>query len=277
MFDKNKNKIIILGKDGFIASEIIKTIKNYKFKYLAFSKKDINLLNKKNLFKLSRVIKKNDILIFCSALAPVKNYDMYFQNIKMVENFLTIKNLNKLCSICYLSSDAVFSDTSNKINENSDKNPENLHGLMHYTREKLLKLFHKKVFCVRPTLVYGENDPHNSYGPNRFIRSAQNNKKIKIFGNGEELRDHIHVKDIANTIIAILKLKRFEDINIVTGKVISFAYIARQIQLKYKQINIIKIKRRGAIPHNGFRAFDNKKLKDLSINPLTFKEYCNQL
>jgi hypothetical protein len=31
MFDKNKNKIIILGKDGFIASEIIKTIKNYKF------------------------------------------------------------------------------------------------------------------------------------------------------------------------------------------------------------------------------------------------------
>lgn len=123
----------------------------------------------------------------------------------------------------------------------------------------------------------GENDPHNSYGPNRFIRSAKKNKIIKIFGNGEELRDHIHVKDIANTVIAILKLKKFEDINIVTGKAISFAYIAKQIQLKYKQVNVVKIKRKGAIPHNGFRVFDNKKMNDLNINPLTFKEYCNQL
>ena len=80
-----------------------------------------------------------------------------------------------------------------------------------------------------------------------------------------------------NLIREILKLKRFEDINIVTGKVISFAYIAKQIQLKYKQVNIIKIKRKGAIPHNGYRAFDNKKMNDLNINPLTFKEYCNQL
>jgi nucleoside-diphosphate-sugar epimerase len=277
MFDKKKNKIIILGKNGFIASEIVKAIKNHKFKYLAFSKNDINLLNKKNLFKLNRVIKKSDLLIFCSALAPVKSYDMYFKNIKMVENFLTIKNLNKLHSICYLSSDAVFSDTRKRINENSDKNPENLHGFMHYTREKLLKLSHKKVFCIRPTLVFGKNDPHNSYGPNKFIRSALKNKKIEIFGNGEELRDHIHVKDIANTIISILKFKRFEDINIVTGKVISFVDIARQIKIKYKQLDIIKIKRKIPQPHNGFRAFDNKKMKDLNINPLTFKEYCDQL
>jgi nucleoside-diphosphate-sugar epimerase len=277
MFNKQKNKIIILGKNGFIASEIIKKIKLHKFKYLAFSKKQIDLLKKKNLPILDSVINRGDILIFCSALAPVKNFEMYYKNIKMCENFLSIKNLNKLHSICYLSSDAVFSDTKKLIEENSDKNPDNLHGLMHYTREKLLKLSHKKVFCIRPTLVFGKNDPHNSYGPNSFLRSAQKNQKIKIFGNGEELRDHIYVEDVANTFIALLKYKMFEDINIVTGKVISFMKIAREIVHKYKHIKIIKMKRKGPIPHNGYRAFNNKKLKKLNINPLTFKEYCKQL
>ena len=47
MFNKQKNKIIILGKNGFIASEIIKKIKLHKFKYLAFSKNQIDLLKKK--------------------------------------------------------------------------------------------------------------------------------------------------------------------------------------------------------------------------------------
>ena len=41
---------------------------------------------------------------------------------------------------------------------------------------------------VRPTLVYGENDPHNGYGPNQFIRNAQNSKNIVFYLVGEERR-----------------------------------------------------------------------------------------
>ena len=35
---------------------------------------------------------------------------------------------------------------------------------------------------LRPTLVYGENDPHNGYGPNMFLRLAKNARKK--FGYG---------------------------------------------------------------------------------------------
>ena len=35
--------------------------------------------------------------------------------------------------------------------------------------EIFLKInFPKKVSIFRPTLVYGANDPHNGYGPNKF-------------------------------------------------------------------------------------------------------------
>jgi nucleoside-diphosphate-sugar epimerase len=273
MFEKKKNKIIILGKNGFIASSIISELKLNKFRFKSFSKKELNLLAINDLKKLENTIKKDDILLFCSALAPVKNFKMFFQNMKMSENFLKIKNLKKLSAICYLSSDAVFSDTKFKITENSSKEPNNLHGIMHLTREKLFKLAHKNVFCIRPTLVYGENDPHCSYGPNKFLREAIINKEIKIFGNGEELRDHIYVKDVARLFTILIKKNLFEDFNFVTGKEKNFFNIANDIKNKFKNIKITKIPRIGLMPHNGYRVFDNKKIKKLNFKMTKFNEY----
>lgn len=273
MFKKNKNKIIILGKNGFIASSIISELKLNKFSIKSFSKKELNLLINKDLKKLENKIKKNDILLFCSSVAPVKNLKMFYQNIKMSENFLKTKNLNKLSAICYLSSDAVFSDSKQKLIESSIKEPDNLHGLMHLTREKLLKLSHKKVFCIRPTLVYGKNDPHNGYGPNKFLRDAKKRGEIKIFGNGEEIRDHINVKDVAKLFVMIIKKKKFEDFNFVTSKEKTFLNIANEIKKKFKDIKIIRVKRTVPMPHNGYRVFDNKKLKRLNVKISELKKY----
>lgn len=277
MFKKNNNKIIVLGKNGFLASSIISELKLNGFRLKSFSKKQLNLLSINNLKLLENVIKKDDILLFCSAIAPVKNFKMFFQNLKMAENFLKIKNLEKLAAICYLSSDAVFSDTYLKIKENSQKEPNNLHGIMHLTREKLFKLAHKKVFCIRPTLVYGKNDPHCGYGPNKFLTDAMNKKQIKIFGNGEELRDHIYVKDVAQLFTMILKKNIFEDFNFVTSKEKTFLSIAKDIKNKFKNIKIIKIARNSPIPHNGYRVFDNKKLKKLKFKATEFKEFLKKI
>lgn len=273
MFKKNNNKIIILGKNGFIASSIISELKLNKFKFKSFSKKELNLLVTKDLEKLAKVIKKNDILLFCSAVAPVKNLKMFYQNIKMIENFLKIKKLDQLSAICYLSSDAVFSDSMKKITESSIKEPNNLHGLMHITREKLLKLALKKVFCIRPTLVYGKNDPHNGYGPNKFLRDAKEKKEIRVFGNGEEIRDHINIKDVARLFLMIVKKNKFEDFNFVTSKEKSFLNIANEIKKRFKNIKIIKMKRTVPMPHNGYRVFDNKKLRKLKVKISELKEY----
>lgn len=275
MFKKNKNKIIVLGKNGFIVSAIISELKSNKFKIKSFSKEELNLLMLKDITKIEKVIKQNDILLFCSAVAPVKNFKMFFQNLKMSENFLKLKNLKKLYSLCYLSSDAVFSDTKSRINENSKKEPNNLHGIMHLTREKLFKLAHKRVFCIRPTLVYGKNDPHNSYGPNKFLREAKIKKEINIFGEGEELRDHIHVKDIAKLFVKIINKNCIEDFNLVTGKEIKFYDIAINIKNKLKKIKINKMKRITPMPHNGYRVFDSKKLKKLKVKTIEFKQYLN--
>ena len=154
-----------------------------------------------------------------------------------------------------------------KINEKSLVLPDSLHGLMHYSREIMLKnIINKKLCIIRPTLVYGKNDPHNGYGPNQFCKLMKKNKDINIFGKGEELRDHIYISDLSKLIYQCLINNYVGVINAVTGTAVSFYEIAKFFKNKNNKIKIINIPRTQKMPHNGFRLFDNKKIKKLFYN-----------
>jgi len=144
---------------------------------------------------------------------------------------------------------------------------------MHLTRELIFAQYFKNKFSIfRPTLLYGLSDPHNGYGPNRFLREILNKKKVTLFGKGEELRDHIHVSHAAE-LIGILIINNFRGtMNICSGKVISFYNFAKQLfRIKNKKAKILFKKRFMPMPHNGYRAFDNSKLKRKTTNFFDFK------
>ena len=61
--------------------------------------------------------------------------------------------------------------------------------------------------------------------------------KIQLFGNGEEVRDHICVDDV-KSFLKILQSRKFSNYNFVTGKEISFMHIAKIIQNFYIKIKI---------------------------------------
>ena len=48
--------------------------------------------------------------------------------------------------------------------------------------------------------MYGPGDPHGAYGPNAFARSLARERGLRLFGSGEEERDHIYVDDAAQII-----------------------------------------------------------------------------
>lgn len=265
------NKIIIFGKKGFVANSLIQKLKTKKILFKSFSKKEINLENKSSVKKIKREVKKNSIVIFISAIAPCKNIHQLRQNKKMAKNFIqAIKKIN-IFQLIYLSSDAVYSDSKKKITETSKCQPDSHHGKMHLSREKIFeKYFKNKTTILRPTLIYGKNDTHDGYGPNKFLRLVKEKKNIKLFGKGEELRDHISIDDVVNFIILSLGKNLNEKINLVTGKTISFFNIAKHCIKKRKNCKIIFVKRDGPMPHNGLRKFDNKKIKKI------FKNYTYQ-
>ena len=252
-----KKRLIIVGSGGFISSAVEKKIKK-KMRVLCIPRKKIDLSKTTSINKLSKLIKKNDVVFLVAAKAPCKNQKDLSYNLSIIYNFCKALSSNKNTNkIFYLSSDAVYSDTFKKITEESDTYPLNFHGLMHIYREIILKInFPKKVSIFRPTLVYGPNDPHNGYGPNKFKKKILEKKKIELFGKGEEIRDHI-IKDFDGLI------------NVVSGFGISFYNIAKLALSRSKSnVNIKFLERTVPIPHNGYRVFNNKKLiKKLNYFP----------
>ena len=259
---KKDIRIVILGGNSFVASNFINLLKKNKIKYLPIFKKNIDLTKTNSIQKLARILKKNDRLVFISAIAPVKNMKMLIQNLSMCKNVFSVLKKKKIEYLLYVSSDAVYSDSKKPISEKSETEPDSLHGFMHLMRENILKLLDIKLCIVRPTLVYGCNDTHNGYGPNQFIRLAQSKKNISLFGKGEERRDHIHVNDVGNAIYFLVNKRYVGTINLVTGRVNSFFKIAEKIKDLYN-VKIEYIRRIGPMPHNGYRAFNNNLLKKI--------------
>lgn len=261
-----KYNLIIVGSKSFIVKSFIKRIDKNKFNIINFRRPHYDLL-KKNTIKsfletLNTLNNNKNIIFFAAAIAPCKTYEEYYANIKMLENFCYFFNDKNVEHFYYLSSDAVFSDSMKRINEKSKKHPRNIHGLMHIMREKLIhSLFPKKSNFLRPTLVYGFGDKHNGYGPNLFINNLKRSKNIKLFGKGEELRDHIYNYDLGYLISKIINNFVKQDFNLVTGKEVTFNSIAKKIiKLSNSNIRLTSLKRNQPMPHNGYRVFDNSKI-----------------
>ena len=199
---------------------------------------------------------------------------MFIDNLKICENVSSGLEKIKISHLIYISSDAVYTDTKNKIDEKSITSPDSLHGLMHKTRESILvNKFHKILCILRPTLIYGPGDSHNGYGPNRFIKYAMKNKSIILFGNGEERRDHIFIDDLIKIILKCIKKKALGSLNLASGKVCSFKNLAKIIiDLSNSKSKINRIKRVGPMPHDGYRPFNisllKHRFKDVKISTI---------
>ena len=267
-----KKRIVIIGSSGIISTNLQKKLRLNNLNFLVFGRKKIDLKKKDSYKILKKKIKNNDVIVFISAEAPVKNMKMFFNNIEMCNNFCKSLDNKVIDKLIYISSDAVYSDTKKKINENSKTIPNSIHGSMHLMREMILKAkFDEKLCILRPTLVYGLGDTHNGYGPNRFINLAKKNQNIVLFGKGEEKRDHIYIEDLISTLFECIKRKKNGIFNLATGEVNSFNKIAKKIVLSMNsKSKILFSKRIGKMPHNGYRPFNitllKKNFKNLKIH-----------
>jgi UDP-glucose 4-epimerase len=258
-------RVVILGSKGFIGSHVSKLLKQKNILVLDISRNEIDLSKQSASNKLSQLLNIDDFLLIASANAPVKNNQMLVSNVKMMEIIINAIEKIGLKRVVYLSSDAVYSDIKTPMNEESPTEPYSLHGIMHLTREVMLQnLSSINLSIVRPTLVYGENDPHNGYGPNQFFRLAAAGQNIKLFGAGEENRDHVSVCDVAKIICEILLSDHIGTLNIASGEIVTFKKIAEIISNLYdNKITINETIRVGKMPHNGYRSFNISKLENL--------------
>jgi nucleoside-diphosphate-sugar epimerase len=101
--------------------------------------------------------------------------------------------------------------------------------------------------------VFGPGDPHGSYGPNGFARSLARDRSIKIFGQGEEERDHVYVDDVARLAVALMRAGANGVFNIATGRSRSFAQVIEAIRkLVPYEVAVTNAPRKSPITHRSY-------------------------
>lgn len=253
-------RVVVLGGGGFIAGAIRRRLEANGISTLAVGRPALDLLKPGAAEQLAGLLRPEDVLVVASAKAPCKDVAMLAENIRMIEAVCLALQRRPVAHLVYLSSDAVYHDSTKPLTEKSCAEPGGLHGAMHLSREIALRHAHQgPLMLIRPTLVYGNDDPHNGYGPNRFGRLAAAGEDISLFGEGEELRDHVDVEDVAELARLVIMHRSSGIANAVSGAVASFRELADFASASFPgKVSVRGSRRSGPMPHNGYRAFDNQ-------------------
>jgi len=120
-------------------------------------------------------------------------------------NVLTYALRNDIKRVVLTSSAAVYGDTEElPVSEEAPPRPQSPYGAHKLASEQLLRIFSEqyRMSCVSLRLfnVYGpRQDPSNPYSGviSKFIDWGRSGRPFMIYGDGEQTRDFIFVKDAA--------------------------------------------------------------------------------
>ncbi len=270
------SRVVVIGAHGFVGGAVMRSLAANGVATLGLGRADVDLLADDAASQLADVIVPGDAVVAVSAIAPAKNMDMAIDNMKLANAIATalVARGDDVSHVVNISSDAVYADTPTPLNEACAAAPESYHGIMHLAREVHYKtVLNSPLAILRPTLIYGAADPHSGYGPNKFRRQAAAGEKIVLFGEGEELRDHVLVDDVAEIVRLTLMHRSTGVLNVASGHVTSFRQVAEQVvELFETQVPIEGSPRSGPMPHNGYRPFEisatNKAFPTFRYTPL---------
>lgn len=220
-------KILITGGAGFIGSHLVETYLEAGFTVVVVDKKenpdtfaklplkyyqqDIGSPEVEHIFQTEKpdIINHHAALINVtkSLLNPV---EYTRTNVLATINLLELAKKYEVEQFIFASSAAVYGlGTDLPIRENSTLKPMSFYGLDKMLCEYYLNLYNQDFITTifRYANVYGPRQTCSAEGGvvAIFCQSLASNKAVSIFGDGQQTRDFIFVKDIAQANLQAVK------------------------------------------------------------------------
>jgi nucleoside-diphosphate-sugar epimerase len=245
-------KALLTGASGFVgryfcqylkqegwevhANDIVKETHNYWDKYY-----------ETDCRKLFAIIKpKFDLIIHCAAVVGgrlnlEKNQIAVASDLSIdAEFFNWVKSCPKHTRIVYFSSSAAYpihlQESVYKLKEvdidlYDIRQPDMTYGWVKLTGEMVAHRLHieydKRVTVLRPFSGYGLMQDLTYPFPSIIKRVVEKQHPVEIWGNGNQVRDFIHISDIVNaTMILSEERTKANAINLCTGIPTSFIELA---------------------------------------------------
>jgi nucleoside-diphosphate-sugar epimerase len=230
------SRVVILGASGVIGRALTPFLVDRGVSVATLESSELDLLDPDAPRRLAGLLRHDDALVVLAGIPPRRGRDLatMVRNIQMAINVCAALSRQPVAHIIYLSSDAVYPRSVEDVSETSPIAPTDSYSAMHLVREDLFRrLVSAPVAVFRSTQICAVHDTHDAYGPSRFLRMAMKEKRIVLFGRGEETRDHIQVEDVAALIHACLMRRSQGVLNVATGRSLSFADVASLVAAQF--------------------------------------------
>lgn len=248
-------KIVVTGGAGFIGSNLVnellsrnhfvRVIDNLSTGYninvnpnVDFHEADV-----RDLKKINEITHGFDVIIHLAAnVGNVKSIEDPIHDAEV--NVLGTRNIisailnNKIPSLIYFSSAAIYGAPKYlPIDENHPCEPDSPYGVSKLAGEKdvlcMSRISNFRSVCFRPFNVYGKNQRFDAYGNviPIFFQKIYNGEPITIYGDGEQTRDFINVKDIVRAVVISVENDINGIFNLATGKAITINQLVEYMEV----------------------------------------------
>lgn len=223
-------KILITGGVGFIGKNLLSVLKEHVIMIW-----DIKAGTPGDIFDnvFEQAVKESDVVYHLAALTSVdqsfKNPDQVF-----ITNVLGTARVAYLCAkykkkLIYPSSAAIYHKELSPYSYTKYLAEEIVKGIMDTTPVVILRLFN----------VFGEGMNKDS---GSIMYNFLHDKEIVVYGDGEQTRDYIHVRDVVSIMKDALKDKwNGKIVDVGTGQHYTTNYVAglfahyRKLKIEYQE------------------------------------------
>jgi UDP-glucose 4-epimerase len=210
--------IAIIGSNGFIGSHLAETLlRKNDYHLFLFGNSKANILSGKLPYTKidlndGKQVAKNfatiDLVYYlASASIPSSSWNNPLleleKNLIPFVNFLEAISILNVQRVVFVSSaGTVYGNSQEKVTENSNKLPYSPYGITKLTMEFFLNHYKVKnnlnfdVFRVSNIYGSGQNTSKGLGIINTFLEKIIEEKQVQVFGNGENIRNYVYIKDV---------------------------------------------------------------------------------
>lgn len=282
MKEGGMKKAVITGGAGFIGSHLADELVQRGYRVIIFDDlsngKEANIIHllrdgKASLIKdsvnsLSRLEKVFDGALYVFHLAAVSSVQKSIEDPKLTHevnttgtlNVLLAARRNKVAKVIFASSAAVYGNTpAQPLREDLPTNPKSPYAVSKLASELYCAVF-TQVYSL-PTValryfnVYGtRQDLRSEYSGaiSKFMEAALQGQRPVIYGDGEQSRDFIYVKDVVAANILAAESEVSGIFNIGSGESTTINSLARLINkiVGSNKAPVYKSERPGDVRHS---------------------------
>jgi len=259
-------KILVTGGAGFIGSNIVRLLLERKHEVTVLD--DLSTGYAENLKgldvrffegsicdpdKVAEVMQGQDGVAHLAASVGNKKSIEYpvfdaSSNVLGTINVLEAMRKHLVGRIVYSSSAGIFGEPQcEPVDEKHPCEPESPYGATKWCGEKIclayMRMYNLRATCLRYFNVYGVNQRYDAYGNviPIFVTKLLKGEPLTIYGDGEQTRDFINVRDVAlANVLSLEKDSVKGPINVGTGVRITINGLAgKLLEISGRQVEII--------------------------------------